>query len=119
MMQTRSFNLKWMQNKMIINVINIININKAKKKKQTNNQQQQKTIQKHLKKYTSTYPENKMRARLLFPLNVRLSRRLFNFRFEFSELPVARYNDIETGKYRLMHNNITCISQQMKVFLSM
>lgn len=72
---------------MIINVINIININKAKKKnKQTNNNKKQpKTIQKHLKKYTSTYPENKMRARLLFPLNVRLSRRLSNFRFEFSE----------------------------------
>lgn len=47
MMQTRSFNLKWMQNKMIINVINIININKAKKKnKQTtnNNKKQYKNI---------------------------------------------------------------------------
>lgn len=107
-----------MQNKMIINVINIININKAKKK--TNKQPTTtKNNTKTFKKYTSTYPENKMRARLLFPLNVRLSRRLFNFRFEFSELPVTRYIDIETGKYRLMHNNITCISQQMKVFLSM
>lgn len=87
---------------MIINVINIININKAKKKyKQTNNNKKQpKTIQKHLKKYTSTYPENKMRARLLFPLNVRLSRRLSNFRFEFSELLLPRYSIIEAGQKR-------------------
>lgn len=41
-----------------------------------------------------------MRARLLFPLNVRLSRRLSYFRFEFSELPSARYNIIEAGQKR-------------------
>lgn len=59
-MQTTSFNLKWMQNKMkkpnenkmIINVINIININKNEKKKnkQKKKQKQPKKKYKNIKK---------------------------------------------------------------------
>lgn len=56
-MQTTSFNLKWMQNKMkkpnenkmIINVINIININKNEKKRTSKKKTKttKKEIQKH------------------------------------------------------------------------
>lgn len=57
-MQTTSFNLKWMQNKMkkpnenkmIINVINIININKNEKKR-TSKKKKTKTTKKEIQKH--------------------------------------------------------------------
>lgn len=59
-------------------------------KKQAKNKKQQKKQYKNIKKiYTSTYPENKMRAHLLFPLKIRLSvhgpRGISNFRWRSTQ----------------------------------